>query len=93
MGLTSDKYIYLTLVDFSQISSPNNLDRKLDLPGGCRRQIDRASSADRGSGSVKNNIKVRRGAEIRAIENVEKLRPKLHVESFRNPLNRNVLEQ
>ena len=82
MGLTPVKYIFLILVGFSQISSPNNLERKLDLPGSRRRQIDRASSANGGSGSVKNNIKVRRRAEIRAIENVEKLGPKLHVESF-----------
>jgi hypothetical protein len=83
MGRTSVKYIFLIiLVDFSQISSPNNLERKLDLPRRCRRRINRASSADRGSASVKYNIKVRWGAEIRAIENVEKLCPKLHVESF-----------
>jgi len=82
MGLAFDKYIYLILVDVCQISSPNNLQSKLDLSRGCRRRINGASSADRGSASVKYNIKVRWGAEIRAIENVEKLCPKLHVESF-----------
>jgi hypothetical protein len=78
MGRTSDKYMYLTL----PVSSPNNLERKLDLPGSRRRRIDRAGICYRGSASVKNNIIVRRGTEISVIENIEKLGPKLHVESF-----------
>ena len=77
-GLTADKFISL----FFRISSPNNFQRKLDLPGGCRRGINRAGSRDRGSASIKNNIIVCRGTEIRVIENIEKLDPKLHVESF-----------
>src|SRR5258705_11560332 len=93
MGLASDKYIYLILVGFSQISSPNNLERKLDLPGSSRRRSDRASSRNGVSVPIKNNIIIRGRAEIRVIENIEKLRPKLHVEGLRNPLDRIVLEQ
>jgi hypothetical protein len=41
---------------------------------------------------VKKGVVVRRWSEIGAIEGIESLRAKLHVEGFRNPLNRVVFE-
>jgi len=73
---------------------PNQLKRKLNLPRRIRRGCQRSSRRVARQSTVEDlTVCIRGRSEIRVVENIEDLRPKLHVECLRNPLHGSVLDQ
>src|ERR1700680_4623146 len=75
--------------------SPDNLQRKLDLSGVNRRRSQLTRGAGRRSSRIENVgvIGEYRHGEVRVIQDIEKLRPELHVEILRNPPHIVILEK
>src|ERR1035437_4982749 len=61
----------------------NNLQRKLNLPGRSSCVDNSTGASTHGAGAFENRR--RRKTEIRMIQNVKELRPKLSLEIFPNP--------
>src|ERR1700692_3410083 len=75
--------------------SPDNLQRKLDLSGVNRRRSHLTRNAGRRSSRIENVCIVGgyRHGEVGVIQDIEKLRPELHIETFRNPPDIVILEK
>src|ERR1700724_2893657 len=75
--------------------SPDNLERKLDLSGVDRRRGQLTRNAGRCSRRIENVgvIGEYRHGEVGVIQDIEELRPELHIETFRNPPDIVILEK
>jgi hypothetical protein len=80
-------------ISFLQSSSPNQLERKLNLPGGGRSSRDLSGARNRRSVLIQNELVIRRRDEIGVIEDIEKLGAKLNVEGVGNSLDWIVLKE
>src|ERR1700757_175960 len=74
-------------------SSPNQLQRKLNLSRWGLRRRDQPGVANRTSRRIKDIPVIERWREIRVVNNIEKLRTKLHVERIRNFFDVIILEE
>src|SRR2546423_3694954 len=73
-------------------SSPNQLQGKLNLPGRSLGRSNQTCVSNWVSTRIKYISVIERWRQVRPIENVKKLRPKLHVEVFRDCLDPVVLK-
>src|SRR6266481_1619657 len=98
---TSKQYVFISPLSTSSDSeysknhtpSPNQLQRELNLSGGCLRRCDQPGIADLTSRRIKNVPIVQRRSEIRMIDNVEKFRAELRIKRVRDSLDVIVFEK
>lgn len=77
---------------FATTYLPNELQPKLDLPSRRRQGIKRTCATDRNSVLVEDRIGVDGRFKIRMVDDIEKLRPELNIEGFREFLDVVVLK-
>src|SRR5260370_11601920 len=68
-------------------SSPYQLQCELNLPCRCLRGFNQARICERRPARIVNVLVRKRRRKIRAVKRIEKLRPELHVEDVRDPLD------